>query len=569
MIRRATSIAVLLGVLALVALVYAPARHGGFIWDDELCFHKAAWLRSDSWTHYLFRDFCNWTDYFRPLSVLVLAGQVRWFDAAPEAMHLVSLALHLCNTALVWLLARSLAPKQASSAAFATLLYGLHPALIEPVYWVGCQYEMLVTLFILLGLLANARLHGAWPRALVVAGCFFLAACSKEAAAAFPLLLVTFDYTVAPMNGLRALVRRQWRTYLCVFIAGLVYLGLRYWALGGFSHAGAEPVAPFTRAQKIGLAYLNYWKLLVLPMAGLGPIHPFDSARLHSGAALAACALTIAMVLGGLHALRRHRAIGSLIIAVSAALLPVLHILPIAFNESLYHERYAMTALAAACALLPLVIESMPRSRIAMIAGPLLCAAWLALSVIQIRTTLPLWMDELKLWQWAAREYPDSLVAKQHLLAKYIERGNRPQARAMADALMKDQGSCPVCMLSIAYLALGDGDSARAAAALERIKSARALPQDPLFLQEFVVANGGLLELQNQPEAAETAYRDAMSMNPLDPQPPMNLALLLLREGKPAQARALADIADSLLATDQREPWRHAFAQAVAVAPVP
>jgi len=569
MIRRATSIAALFGVLALVALVYAPVRHGGFIWDDELCFHKAAWLRSDSWTHYLFRDFCNWTDYFRPLSVLVLAAQVRWFDAAPEAMHLVSLALHLCNTALVWLLARSLAPKQVSHAAFAALLYGLHPALIEPVYWVGCQYEMLVTLFSLLGLLANARLRSEWPRAFVVAGCFFLAACSKEAAAAFPLLLVIFDCTATRTASLRTLMRQRWRTYLCVFVAGLVYLGLRHWALGGFSHAGAEPVAPFTRMQKISLAYLDYWKVLVLPMAGLGPIHPFDFARLTSGAALAACAFTVAMALGGLHALRQHRAIGSLIIAVSAALLPVLHVLPIAFNESLYHERYAMTALAAACALLPRVFEDMPRWRITVIAGPALAATWLVLSVVQIRTTLPLWMDELKLWQWAAREYPDSLVAKQHLLAKYIERGDRPQARAMADVLMKDPGSCPVCMLSIAYLALGDGDSTRATAALDRIKSAPALPHDPLFLQEFVVATGGLLELQNQPEAAETAYRDAMSMNPLDPQPPMNLALLLLRQGKPAQARAIADIAASLLASDQRAPWRKAFAQAVAAAPVP
>jgi hypothetical protein len=554
--------------LALIAWVYWLVLQGGFIWDDELCFHKAAWLRSESWTHYLFRDFCNWTDYFRPLSVLVLAAQVRWFDAAPQAMHLVSLALHLCNTALVWLLARQLAPKQVPQAAFAALLYGLHPALIEPVYWVGCQYEMLVTLFILLGLLANARLSGAWPRAVVVAAWFFLAACSKEAAAAFPLLLLIFDYTTSHADSLRTLIRRQWRTYLCTFIAGLVYLVARHWALGGFSHAG-EPLALIDRAQKVGLAYVSYWKLLVWPMAGLGPIHPLDLARLHSGDALAACALTVAIVLGGLHALRRRRAIGSLILAVSVALLPVLHILPIAFNESLYHERYAMTALAAACALLPLALEDLPRWRIAKLAGPVLAVAWLVLSILQIRTTLPLWRDELKLWQWAALEYPDSPVAKQHLLAKYIERGDRPHARALADALMADRGSCPVCMLSIAYLALGDGDSARATAALERIRSAPALPQDPLFLQEFVVASGGLLELQNQPEAAATAYRDAMSMNPLDPQPPMSLALLLLRQGKLAQARATADIATSLLAADQREPWRETFGEAAAAAPAP
>jgi len=575
-VTRRTAIAplTLLGVLAAIAGVYWPVHLGGFIWDDDLCFHEAGWLRSDAWIHYLFRDFCDWTTYFRPLSVLVLAAQVRWFDAAPGAMHLVSLALHLGNTALVGALARRIAPAAPwHYAIFAALLYGLHPALIEPVYWVGCQYEMLVTLFVLLGLYTNARMHGAWARALLVAGCFFLAACAKESAAVFPLLLVIFDYALSASdnNPIRTLVQRQWRTYLCVLLAGLFYLSLRQWALGGLPYAGTEAMALTARIEKIGMAYISYWKLLVWPMAGLGPVHPLDSTLLHIGGAeaIAATVFTLVTLLGALLALFLRRAIGALILAVGVALLPVLHVIPIAFNESLYHERYAMTALAVACALLPMTIAEAPRWRLARTIGPVLGIAWLALAVIQIRTTLPLWMDELKLWQWAAREYPDSLVVKQHLLAKYVERGDLPHAHALADSLMADKAPCPVCMLSIAYLALGDGDAARAAAALEHIKTGPKLPSDPLFLQEFVVATGGLLELQHQPEAAESAYRDAMSMNPLNPQPSKNLALLLAREGKSSEARAIADSASSMLAADQREAWRRSFEQAAAAAPTP
>ncbi len=35
------------------------------------------------------------------------------------------------------------------------LLYGIHPALIEPIVWIGCQAELMVTLLTLLAILFN------------------------------------------------------------------------------------------------------------------------------------------------------------------------------------------------------------------------------------------------------------------------------------------------------------------------------------------------------------------------------------------------------------------------------
>jgi len=119
-------------------------------------------------------------------------------------------------------------------------------------------------------------------------------------------------------------------------------------------------------------------------------------------------------------------------------------------------------------------------------------------------------------------------------------------------------------MLSIAYLALGEGDATRASTALDRIRNSSAIPRDPLFLQEFIMAQGELLELQNDPTEAAAAYRDAMAIDPLDARPRMNLAFLLLRQGDTSAARATAEQALALYAPDERARRRSAFDNAAA-----
>src|ERR1700754_473078 len=95
-----------LAVLAVIALLYSPVRHAGFVWDDLLDFQQMPWLRTgDQWKQIIFRGFNDWAYYFRPLIVAFFTLQIRLFDVAPGPMHLVSLAMHLLNTFIVGLLA--------------------------------------------------------------------------------------------------------------------------------------------------------------------------------------------------------------------------------------------------------------------------------------------------------------------------------------------------------------------------------------------------------------------------------------------------------------------------------
>src|SRR5690606_13931490 len=123
--------------------------------------------RGEQWKHYLLRDFNDWDNYFRPLVIGLFTLQLRLFGVQPLPMHAVSLCLHLLNTLLVGLLAlhssraAQHAPRtQALRLLASMLLFGLHPALSEVVAWVGCQFDQIASLFMLLGLLANCTITG-------------------------------------------------------------------------------------------------------------------------------------------------------------------------------------------------------------------------------------------------------------------------------------------------------------------------------------------------------------------------------------------------------------------------
>lgn len=583
--QRIFTVAIGLAILGLVTLIYWPVTHATWIWDDHICFHDAAWLRyGDGWTRFVFQGFCDWTDYFRPLVVTVFAFEVQSFDTAPGPMHLVSLTIHLANMLLVGLLAlrlsstfkRSVTPVVAIGISMS--FYGIHPLLVEPVFWIGSQAELILNFFVLLALLLNATVHHAIGRALAASACFFLAACSKESAISIPPLLLILDL-MATRSGpnqpgwslaFRSTWQRQWRVYVCLLLAGVLYLVFRIWALGYVLHPlGAESLITFARLQKVCYTYVVYWRMLVWPMIGLGPIHQFSEqgfAAINVGS-LALDATALAIALSGLYLFAKRKLVGGMVLTVTVALFPVLHIIPIAFQESLYHERYAMTALAIACALLPSAsfdLSLRSRARLFRFTMTVAAIAWLGLAVTNVRVTLPLWMDELKLWQWALRENPNSLFAKQQLLVSYIDKGEHVQARALADRMVATNLPCPICMLNAADLAFADGDVESAKVALNKLKDNNILAYNARFLHGYIRANGQLLELQGDAINAESAYRDAITLDTFDALPHMYLGLLLVRQGKVAEGRKETDLALALFAPDEREKNRKMIEQVFA-----
>jgi predicted Zn-dependent protease len=214
------------------------------------------------------------------------------------------------------------------------------------------------------------------------------------------------------------------------------------------------------------------------------------------------------------------------------------------------------------CVLLPSVLHSALATKqrlLATVFASIVGVVWFACAVVSIRGTLPLWADELALWQWVLKQHPDSITAKDHLLSTYMGRNDHVHAREFADQIVAENARCPVCLLNAAYLAIADNDEARASLALDKLKMSPLVAYNPGILHGYIFASGELLKLQNDLSGAEEAYRDAINLNPYDPIPQMELASLLASEGKPGEARKQADIALALFATDEREQRRASF----------
>lgn len=563
----------------IVTISYWPAADAQFVYTDILDFQKMAWLRhGNDWHQLLFRRFNDWINYFRPLGVALFTLEVRLFDSQPGPMHLVSLLIHLFNVLLVGILAKQTCDRSFHSSqhiwvvAVPMLFYGLHPLLVEPVVWIGCQFELTATLFMLLGWIANLGIVAPILRAISVATCFFLAACSKESALAFPFILVVFHwFTLAEPHTrkpaqLRMLLTRNWATYLAILLAGGGYLALRHWALGTFiPNSGAHTLPLWARLQETSFLYLRYWQMFFWPTVGMGPMHPEPTQPfLGFGAAIVLQDIGAASILltAVLFALRRFY-VGGLVLCATLALLPVLHIIDANFDVSMYHERYAMTALAVACAWLPAALLQIPARfhRTLAFAGMLALTLWSALSIATIRVTVPLWSTQLKLWQWALETNPNYVFVKDQLIDAYVDEGDDASAWKLITEVVNNKEQCINCMLNAAILSVRESNPQRASFFLQKIKDIPGLYASITSHRIYLTTVGQTELLEGHLTAAEAAARAAMTLDNLDPSPQFLLAVALALEGRITEAQQVETRAIALLPPADQPAQRRAFDQ--------
>lgn len=492
-------------LVALLAL-YWPVMHADFAWDELLDSLTSISARSaDPWRPLLIGQTNGFATYFRPLVMALFSLELHLFAFQPGPMHAVSLAIHALNVVLVGLLAMRLSELISGHlswqvAVMPMLIYAVHPLLIEPVSWIGCQYDLAMTTFTLLALLAHITFRKLWLRVAAVSLCFFLAACCKESAVSFPLVLFALDWLLigdgvgkSTVARLRALIEANAPVYGGLLLAGATYLAFRHHYLGHLVQATeGRSLGALGRIQEVSYLLVHYLRMLLWPMTGLNPIHPVevDQFRTLTVASMATDITAIGLVGAAIVLMLRRQAFGTLLLVAMFSLLSVLHIVPVKFDASLYHERYAMTALALACGLLPLVLaQAAPLVR----GRPLLrmaafgtLALWIFASLANVRATVPLWSSDVMRWQWAYLEYPDSTQAQESLLSAYIDHQAYAAASGMVDELLTHKSPCLICVVHAAEEAMATNQSALAGMLLDRLDSS-GLPRDREVTESYLV----------------------------------------------------------------------------------
>ena len=487
-------------------LPYAPSARAPFVFDDfpNILNNPAvrdAGAGRDSLLHLALPRL----QARRPLAYLSFALNLRLCGLDPFYFHLVNLAIHICNSWLLFFLILSLLKilkgRGLSACALAgALLWSLHPLQVQAVTYIVQRMTLGATFFYFLALLlflrARARnrlpLKAAWALGAVAAG--LLGFFCKEILLTLPLVWLLVEIGLVPGQGPR--FRR--RSVIALGFAALaVYLTVAGIFGGQLFHEAEHysrrfPEGLTARLLTQARVMVHYLSLLAFPdlsRFNLLPQWTYSSNLFVPPTTLPAVLAILALIGLSAWGLQRRTLAGFAGLFFFAALLPEAGLYPLdpAFDHRLYLPSVALLAGAGAAWVWP---GRWRRARLA-----LLLAAVACLLALTFRRN-SIWSDEVSLWRDTVKKSPASARAWGNL-AKHLTDVGQYQAAVLAGQKAVQLDPCAAEILSNlggSYLGLKDFDRARqtfdqalrcqpdfemAKAGLELAQRLQTMPQGP------------------------------------------------------------------------------------------
>lgn len=545
--------AVLPLLLAAVFLAYGNTLRYPFVYDDQTAIVHNGFIKNLSHLPGLLRrrDYASGIDMrYRPLPAAGYFLLYRFWGLNPAGYRLGKLLLHLGNGWAVFLLARCYLeasaerpPRRAAGnsrggAAFAALLFLLHPVQAEAINCVSFYHDLAATGFVLvavLSVLAYSRRPA--PLFLGVSLAAYLAALAcKETALIFLPLLLLFPWA---FPSIRARSESPFPRSLPFWSAALamtaIYaLALFVWFKRGGTHS-PTPSIPAERTVLFFRCLLHYFRLLVFP-AKLSldyspPLRllvfraPFWLAA-SGGLSLAILALRGAAVV---------RPLRFPSVWVALGLLPFLHLVPlpqIAAERYLYLPLVGWSCLAAYGA--SKLAERLAERRWAGRSLKFGLAALLAAVLVLARSNNLRWRDEMTLWRETLRVSPESPVALNNLGWEYFRRGDATAAERYFSRALELAQAPNVRSAACANLAVVAISRQCLEEALRR--TAEAHREDPRSARPYRL-EGQIFLMKNSYGKAAEALSRALELAPYDSESYGLLGCLLAETGKTARAK--------------------------------
>ncbi|MEY2438786.1 MAG: protein O-mannosyl-transferase [Verrucomicrobiota bacterium] len=430
--RAAAQIAAI--VLAVV-IVYLPALHGDFVWDDELLVTKNPLLRSFSGLLEIWSG-GRIADYF-PITNTVFWIEWHLFGQAATGYHVVNILLHSANALLLWLALHRL---KIPGAWLAGLIFAIHPVHAESVAWISELKNVLSMFFALISTLCFLEVREKrWrEKSIAYVGSivfFILALLSKTQVVFLPvafLLLTIWQRRRSQPNAQTTGFRRDLiRTIPFFFISILLGLVTVWFQNRGIGDEQMVFGSFLRRLANAGIAAWWYAARVFAPVR-LMPIYAkwrFDSPSWFEW-------LPLLGLVGGLAVLwtSPRRAMHSLFFALAyfvIALLPVLGFFQMSYVRSgtLVADHYQYFAdvslIALVSASLALLWARWSRGRVVMGAFIVLIVSALGTYTWSRAET---YYDEETLWRDNLSKNPDAWQAYNRLGQRYFDQGRHVEA---------------------------------------------------------------------------------------------------------------------------------------------
>ena len=494
------ALAAVLGLVVLTA--YLPVLSNGFVGfdDDQYIVRNERVLDGVSlegvrWA-FTTEALGNW----HPLTWISHMLDVELFGLYPGGHHATSLALHIANTTLVYLLLSALTGRRWPSV-FVAAVFGVHPLHVESVAWAAERKDVLSTL---LWLSATAL----WLRHLRtgivavrwgVTALFALGLAAKPMPITFPFVLLLLDWwplgRVMPQGSARFLARAI--TLIAekapLFLLSSLSAGITWHAQQAAGTLSLD-LSIAARVLNSADAYLRYLFRTAWPFS-LAVFYPHPGDEVIGPRAWAAVSLLTVLTAGLLLVSRRRPFLGFGWLWYLGTLVPVIGLIQAGAQAAA--DRYTYVPLLGIFIALAWGVPSiLPGGRMGRGLPPLLASIAVAAFVPLTRAQVERWRDPRVLFSHAAA------VIKGNYLA----------------------------VMNLGNLERMDGD---AVAAIDRYREALAV--SPRYPETWYNLGLALMDRGDAP-AAEAAFREAVRLHPRHAEAWNNLGALLARQARHTEA---------------------------------
>ncbi len=496
-------VAAALAVAALVAVVYAPARTFQFVNYDDPRYvrfepHVRAGLTRDTVTWAFGRSVDNW----HPLTSLSHAAVWQLWGDTPAAHHLVNVALHATNAALVVLALASLTGDVAR-AAIVALLFALHPLRIESVAWVTERKDVLSGL----GFLLTVWAYGAWVRRPsprrwhAVVAAFVVALLAKPMVVTLPIALLVLDWwPLARAERWPALVREKALLFALAAVTSVATV-VAQWTGGSVSTLRRVPIGPRLANAVVGNA--RYLGLTAWParLAYFYPYHPWPARDV-----VAATLLLITVTAAACAVRRRHPYVLAGWVWWLVMLAPVAGIIQV--GEQSIADRYTYLPSIGLVIAIVWLIADLARPGTARVAAAGAGAAALVALAVATSRHLPAWRDSETIARAAIAAVPGNYMGHLNLGQELAARGDYVEAQREYEAAYRIKPDSPPVLVNLGYAALRNGATDDADAWFRR-----ALAAHPGYAKA-VHGLGRVTAARGDVAGALTAYDRALALDP-------------------------------------------------------
>lgn len=541
----------------LVSFAYRHAIHGGYIFDDEASITNNPSLQPEAGLRGMFSPFENATTGGRPILNASFAVNMRVWGAAPTSFRVVNIIIHVINGTLLalvcFIVIRTGKWGDGAGAfliaAFASLVWTLHPLQINAVTYIVQRAESLASLFYLAAFLAAFQFlngRGRWV-SFVLAGVFTLiAGLTKEIAATLPLTLTVVHYFVSRRLD-RDCFGRSWLMVmaLCaVMLLPVVALTLADTRMGtaGF---GYEKVTEWDYFRAQHSVFFHYIKGMIWPnplSLDYGWPHPSSDFSENVCSVLYLVVFIVAMV-----AFFRSYTAALALLGFWIIILPTSSIIPI--NDFAFDHRCYLASAWFACAAscfgakilnAPAIVSIQQKQLMRKFGIGLAALASVALGVGTTQRNRA-YADPVTIWSETARKRPNNPRPLNNLGVLFAQSGRRAEAYAAFSEAIRLKPD-----YAYAWNNLG-----LEMAHLNRVEEARdcfakAAHFEPLYHNAFNNLGTMFLDL-GQPAEAVRAFREASRIRPEIPDYHQKLAIALQMNGQISESQEEAAKARELL----------------------